>query len=213
MVEHPAKFSDVILKAIEPLLAGYEKVLDPFAGTGRLREIQPDAYLIEIEPEWAEIASAEVGNALDLQYPDGFFDACATSPCYGNRMADHFEDHQKEKGYKRHTYRHYLGRPLHPDNAGQLQWGKKYRDFHRRAWAEVYRVLRSGGRFILNISDHIRAGKRVEVSEWHCSTILQLGFQLENCFTVETPRQRHGANRNLRVDHENIYVFKKDDRR
>lgn len=208
-IPHPAKFNDNVLSYIERPLRGYYHVLDPFAGTGKLMEIgaEHQIFLNEIEPEWARQGRADsVADARHLPYPNGFFDAVATSPCYGNRMADH---HDAKDGSKRTTYRHCLGRPLHPANSGQLQWGQTYRDFHIEAWKECRRLLRPGGRFILNISDHIRKGERVEVSKWHLETLLGLGFILEGTHEVPTPRLRFGANGNLRVDHENVFVLRK----
>lgn len=205
-IRFPAAYSNALLPILEQTLTGYEKILDPFAGTGKIRLIRPDAYLLEIEPEWAAIRGATVGDALDLPWPDEYFDAVVTSPTYGNRMADH---HDAKDGSKRNTYRHCLGRPLHPNNSGQLQWGKKYRAFHYLAWLEVWRVLRPGGRFVLNISDHIRKGKRIKVSRFHKLLCLQLGFCLIEEYNIQTPRNREGQNGNARVDREQVYVFEK----
>lgn len=203
--EFPAKYSDVLMPFLGELLEGYEKVLDPFAGTGKIRLIRPDAYLLEIEPEWAEIRGATVGNALELPWPNNYFDAVVTSPTYGNRMADH---HNARDESKRNTYRHTLGRELSPYNSGGMQWGKKYRAFHYVAWDEVRRVLKPGGRFILNISDHIRKGKVIPVCRFHRLMLLRLGFDLERYCLVDTPRQRQGQNSKLRVGYEMIYIFR-----
>ena len=62
---------------------------------------------------------------------------------------------------------------------------------------------------MLNISDHIRKGEIIEVSEWHKEFILSLGFVLEKHIKVETPRYRFGQNSEVRVDHENVFVFVK----
>lgn len=208
-LRHPAKYSDSLLPFFRDLLEGYDRVLDPFAGTGKLRCVRPDAFLLEIEPEWAAIGGAEVGNAMQMKWEDDFFDAICTSPCYGNRMADSFTDHQVEKNYKRNTYTHCLGRKLDYWNAGQMQWGEVYRVTHFIVWKECRRVLRPGGRFVLNISDHIRNKQVVPVSDWHKRTLIALGFEYhdELSYQVPTPRQRQGANGNLRVEYENIFVF------
>ena len=52
-MNHPAKYSDALLPHFATWLCGYARLLDPFAGTGKLRTIRPDAVLLEIEPEWA----------------------------------------------------------------------------------------------------------------------------------------------------------------
>jgi SAM-dependent methyltransferase len=209
LVPHPAKYSDKLLPLFGALLAGYSRVLDPFAGTGKLRLLKNGChfYLVEMEPEWAiQGPSDAVADSLHLPFPAALFDAVCTSPCYGNRMADH---HNAMDGSRRISYRHCIGRPLHPGNSGQLHWGPKYRDFHVAAWSEVRRVLRTGGRFILNVSDHIRKGERIEVSDWHLDTLVGLGFVLEEKYEIETPRQRFGANGSLRVDHENVFMLRR----
>ncbi|MCC6455183.1 MAG: hypothetical protein IT328_09600 [Caldilineaceae bacterium] len=203
-VRHPAKYSDALMPILQNALRGYDCILDPFAGTGKLRLVRPDAHLLEIEPEWAAISGATVGNALDMPWPDGYFDAVCTSPTYANRMADH---HEARDASRRNTYRHALGRPLHPQNSGMLQWGSLYRRFHYYAWLEVLRVLRPGGRFVLNISDHIRAGKVVKVARFHKLLCLVMGFRLVEVHQVQTPRQRHGQNGEKRVAHEWVFVF------
>ena len=191
------------------MLVGCKHILDPFAGTGKLKNIFPDAILLEIEPEWAVISKAIVGDALYLPFRDQIFDAVVTSPTYGNRMADNFVDHQREKKYVRNTYRHTLGRELTKNNSGAMNWGKSYRELHKSAWNEVYRVLNRDGLFLLNISDHIRKGKIIEVSKWHYDYIISVGFNFINEIKVGTKRQRMGANRNLRVSYESVFLFKK----
>jgi tRNA G10 N-methylase Trm11 len=184
-------------------------VLDPFAGVGGVHALHPrfETVGVEIEPEWASAHERTiVGNALDLPFAAHTFDAVVTSPTYGNRMADH---HEARDGSKRITYRHRLGRPLSADNTGQLQWGDKYREFHVRAWSEVARVLRSGGLFVLNVSDHVRKGSVVPVIDWHVSAIEALGMTLLEHRTVPTPRMRFGANGAARVDHESVVVFRR----
>lgn len=206
MIRHPAKYSIEILDVFKNILKGHSRILDPFAGTGKLRKIVPNAILVEIEPEWAIETGAIIGDATNLPFINNCFDAVCTSPTYGNRMADNFVCH---KGYKRNTYRHVLGRELAKNNSGQMQWGVKYKNFHRKAWEEVFRVLKLGGLFILNISDHIRKGVIQEVTKWHVNEIIGIGFKEVNRFQIETKRNRFGANHNLRVPFESIILFKK----
>lgn len=243
---HPAKFSPEILAILADEVRGFAatfdgapiSVLDPFAGTGRIHQIADETVEtvgVEIEPEWATMHPRTiVGNALHLPFPDASFDAIVTSPCYGNRMADKHEPHErcktcggtgkvrnqyrhlrtclKCKGegrntYRRNTYRHALDRPLHEKNSGAMQWGDAYRSFHEQAWAEAARVLCRRGLFVLNISDHIRAGHVVPVTDWHVQTLEKLGFVRLRTIDVHTRRNRHGANRELRVDAEHVVVF------
>lgn len=136
---------------------------------------------------------------------------------------DGFEECEKCNGsgrreYKRNTYKHTLGRDLSEGSAAVLQWGpsqkaiKAYQDFHVAAWTEARRVLRPKGLFVLNISNHIRTidGEAVEipVSEWHRDTIIRLGFTLLDDIHIETPRNGMGANRDVRVEYEHIYVLR-----
>ena len=91
-------------------------------------------------------------------------------------MADHFVTSNPNRIQK--SYRDFIGRDLHSDNAGRMQWGPKYRRFHEQAWTEARRVLTPGGTFVLNIKDHIRAGKVMAVTQWHIECLESLGFAL-----------------------------------
>lgn len=211
-IKHPAKYSDVLLPIFDKYLPDdTHLILDPFAGTGKLKKIRANSILLEIEPEWANSCGAIVGDATAMPFGNDYFDAICTSPTYGNRMADSFQDHQVEKNYKRNTYRHALGRPLAENNSGGMQWGERYRAFHTKAWAECYRVLKPGGVLILNISDHIRAGQIIAVTAWHIDTLINAGFIEKEHIKCETKRQRFGENRLLRVDYESIIIFNKEE--
>lgn len=204
---HPAKYSDDILPLLRAWTEGCTRVLDPMAGVGKGGVA---SLYNELEWEWAEQCPRPVmvGNALQLPIRDNSIEAVVTSPVYGNRMSDH---HDAKDNSTRITYRHKLGRPLHPANSGQLQWGSRYRDFHISAWKEVYRVLEPGGRFILNIADHVRssAGGRQYVSTWHLFTCQHIGFQYVKGRTVKTPGMRMGQNGQARVGFEYIYYMEK----
>lgn len=214
-VRHPAKFSDSILArlahTLPPLVPPPARVLDPFAGTGRVHDLGAvgyDTIGVELEPEWATLhPQTLVGNALALPFPDNTFDAIVTSPCYGNRMADH---HDAKDSSRRITYRHTLGRALHDDNAGKLQWGKAYREFHHRAWRESLRVLRVGGLMVVNVSDHIRGGHVQPVVAWHYATLVTIGCVTARSRSyVDTPRMKFGENHDQRVDSETILYMRK----
>jgi SAM-dependent methyltransferase len=248
LVKHPAKYADVLLPVMAEWLQGCERVLDPFGGVGKLVQIAPNAYLNELEPEWAQQCymgsrRTTIADARKLPYPDAVFDAVCTSPTWGNRMADHHDAKEKcsrckgigmvyevyvqgmenynpykpcykcgctgYRSYKRNTYRHLIGRPLHQSNSGKMQWGDDYRRLHLLAWAEVWRVLKPGGWFILNISNHIRKGNEIEVTEWHEHQLAIRGFEKMDHKHIKAPRQRQGANRQLRVDYESLILFQK----
>ena len=88
-IKHPAKYTDVLLPIFEEMLNGCNKVLDPFAGTGKIHSLPFETVGVEIEPEWAQMSNNTiVGDATDLQFANCEFDAICTSPTYGNRMAE-----------------------------------------------------------------------------------------------------------------------------
>jgi DNA modification methylase len=208
--QHPAKYTDVLLPVMAGMLKGRRRILDPFGGVGGAFALEtwlPGAVVecVELEPEWAACHPRTTqGNALHLPWVNGYFDAVCTSPTYANRMADH---HDAKDASKRRTYTHTLGRKLHPDNSGAMDWGDKYRAFHVAAWTESRRVLQPGGAFVLNIKDHIRAGVVQRVTDWHIGALESLGFRLLRHEHVPTPSMRYGANSGLRVEYESVILF------
>jgi SAM-dependent methyltransferase len=210
-VAHPAPFSTAVLNAIPLLMdSSHVKVLDPFAGIGRIHELpslvswEMETVGVELEPEWATIhPDTLVGDIMKMPFDCDEFDAVVTSPCYGNRMAD---SHKAKDGSFRRSYTHDLGRQLGSNNSGAMQWGQKYREFHVNSWDRVAHVLKPGGHFILNISDHIRDGKRIHVASWHTQVLLKMGFELEGAASILTPRMRVGKNRE-RVGSEMLLKF------
>lgn len=215
MTAHPATFTTILLPIFASLLPHTPlRILDLFAGTGKialLHDALPNTRFFgaELEPEWSAMANTAgcptpICSATNLPYPTATFDALVTSPCYGNRMADH---HDARDASPRHTYRHVLGRPLHTLNAGALQWGDAYRALHAAAWTEARRVLRPGGILVLNVKDHIRGGIIQRVTNWHAVTLLGLGFVCTTRVHVPCPGQRHGANSQLRLAYESVLGF------
>jgi tRNA G10 N-methylase Trm11 len=213
-IRHPARFSAALLPTMARYLRAGWYVLDPFGGVGGLARLGiTGARCVVNEIEWNVIAQAQgkyrvAGNALALPFAAETFDAVVTSPTYGNRMADH---HRARDASRRNTYFHAFGGAMHADNTGLLQWGAAYRERHARAWGEAARVLKRGGLFLLNVSDHIRDGRRVYVSKWHLETVRALGMTLRVCHAVQTPRLRWGANGEARCAVEYVFVFGKSD--
>ena len=209
-MKHPAKFSDNLLDVIDEWLEGAEGILlDPFAGTGKVHRLATSKLYtvgVELEPEWAELHPRTIiGNSHGkLPFRDNSIDYIVTSPVYGNRMSDHHE--AKDASY-RNTYRHTIGRPLHPANSGQLQWGEKYKDFHIKCWWEVTRVTKPDASFILNTSDHIRKGELQPVTNWHQKVLEFFGWEIKTSQDCTTRRNRAGANSQIRPSSENLTHF------
>lgn len=253
IADHPAEYSFEVLEIIREIVPSGVRVLDHMAGTGwRLATTLDDCEVvgIELEPEWADAhPCVRQGNALHLPFEDGEFMWVVNSPVYGNRMSDHHDAKERCKAcsgtgvaqgktglipcekcigkgfrsYRRRTYKHTLGRDLHPDNAGQLHWrpigsrDNRYREFHSRTNAEVWRVLGKGGTFVENVKNHYatvgpqgdRRQEEQPVAEWHMQDLIDRGFILMDKIEVKTPGMRHGQNREARVEHEYVLVFQK----
>lgn len=211
--KHPARYTDVLLPVMAGMLRGRRRILDPFGGTGKVFLLErwlPDAQIeaVEIEPEFAAIhPRTTLGNALALPWEAGHFDAVCTSPTYGNRMAD--TTLSSSKGNTWQTYTCKIGRKLHPDNSGAMDWGPRYREFHVAAWTEARRVLCPGAAFVLNIKDHIRAGVLQHVTDWHIEALGGLGFRPLRHERVNTPSMRYGANADKRVGFESVILFER----
>jgi len=220
---HPAKFSSSIMAVLAELVedeAGRRavpapdlRVLDPFAGTGRVHQLAGRTVGNEIEAEWAQMsANTVIGDGTALPFADRSFDVAVTSCTYGNRLADH---HDAKDSSRRMSYTHTLGHQLRLNNTGAMayrehqQTSAPYRVLHRAAWLEVWRVLADGGVFFLNVSDFFAQRERQHVTAWHCRTLQAAGFDLERLRWVETPRLRFGANRQ-RVEKECIVCLRKN---
>lgn len=212
--QHPATFSAPILAKIDLLLGDSATVLDPFAGVGTIHQLATSdrrTVGIELEPEWADMHRDTInGDARDLlSLTEGVaVDAIATSPAYGNRMAD---KHDARDASDRMTYKHRLGRDLTDGNAGGMQWGEDYRALHADVWTAAATKLISGGVFILNVKDHVRGGSRQYVSAWHVNFLIgACGLLLDATEEVADAGLRHaGDNADKRIGVEYVWRFVK----
>lgn len=212
MTGHCAKFTDALLPIAAEMLAAHDcgtRVLDPFAGTGKgvdyLRAAGYAAWGVDLEPEWADLsANVMQGDALDLQWPDSYFDAVFTSPTYGNRMAD-----RDLRPSVAGTYAKSLGRHASEGSSCHLQWGPAYRRFHITAWCEAYRVLKPAGLFLLNIKNHIRDKVEIDVALWHVDTLIAVGFEQIESEYVPTPSLGRGQNGDARCDGEYLHLLRR----
>lgn len=220
MPTHPAKFSDPIMDVLTSLVRAEVKaarldrplrILDPFAGVGRVHRLaRPgiETVGVELEPEWAACHGATIcADSLAWmrdQPQAGAFDMIVTSPCYGNRLAD---SHNARDGSVRHSYTHDLGRPLSPGTAADLPWGPRYWTFHADAYRAMFWTLRPGGLLLLNVSDFMRHKALVPATMWHRGALWGAGFieaPGERPRVVETQRLRYGENADARAAGELI---------
>lgn len=228
-MRHPAKFTDSILEVMRRTLDdnAVEGVgIDPFAGVGGMCGLDNGSRHtvgVEIEQPWVRWAQeqgrdVQLGDSTRRDFGRDFqpcqFDYAVTSPTYGNRFAD---KHRARDGSTRRSYTHDLRAmtgddeyTLHPHNTGGEKWGKKYWIMHKVVYGNLWHVLKDGGLFVLNVSDHVRNKQVVPVAEWHLKAVEATGFSVKSMEEVETPRMRMGANRDARVEYEMVYVFEKE---
>lgn len=214
--DHPAKFSaDIMVKISQIVVAKSNmfdapiRILDPMAGVGRIHKLHVPGYFhttgLEIEPEWANQHGQTIeGDATEMPFDDNSFDIIATSPPYGNRMADQFVS---KDGTKRMTYYHFLGRRLHENSAAGMHFGPQYQKTMREIFIECKRVLVPNGLIILNVSDFIKNGDVVDVVKWYKEMLIDLGYKVIRQDDIRTKRMRYGANHKLRVPSEAVITF------
>ena len=231
--KHPAPYTDALLPIFAELLLkshchsvavgpGPAKILDPFAGTGkiaRLRSWLPQAefYGYEIEPEWADTGPR---GRLHLHHRRQPADALPRRHVRRHlHQPDLRQPHgRSSRGARRQPAPHLPPRARPAADTRELRgaamgrWHRRreYRALHVAVWTECRRVLKPGGIFVLNVKDHIRGGVLQEVTNWHAVTLLMLGFVCTRRVHVPCPGQRHGANGHLRVDYESVLQFRRD---
>lgn len=227
--KHPAKFSDPIVATLDRLVraeakrrradgeSGFLKLLDPFAGTGKISKLHRPGHVevvgVEIEPEWAAMCDLTICadsiawmRARARRGGSGRFSVIATSPTYGNRFAD---SHDPKDPSVRHGYKFDLGRMPSDGSSSTLPWGPRYWSFHAEAYRAMLAVLEPGGLALLNVSNFYRQKALVNAVEWHIGAAFGAGFEWGGPVRwVETRRHTHGANRE-RDSAEAVLSFRK----
>lgn len=224
----PAAYSKEL---IEPIAAAYERnsvleggvLLDPFGGTGhRFAQIAErlcmDPVAIEIEPGYVQAQQTHIcvrtGDSRHLPFADGSVTGAVTSPAYPNGISDAFRSNE---GSKRHTYVHRLREWLGDDyelqegNAGGMSPRRSpkaleaFYDVHRAVWAEVHRVLRPRGIFVVNTKDPVKVPFRQDTE----AQLIEAGFIVVEVIQVETRGLNHGRNAEKKYGFEDLTIVRK----
>lgn len=215
--KHPAQFTPSIITAFDGLLelpAG-SLLLDPFAGLGdRASEWCARRGWTFVGVELEEWAGSVQGDATALPIRSDSIDGGFSSVTYANGLADPALRWSNPKG--RRTYDLALGSDLRPSNSGRCGLRGRgdrgydaYLEIHRRAFAELYRVLKPGAPFLLNCSDVVADRSLRRVTGDNATLAVRAGFSIEGWHHVPTPRYRNGRNAEARADHEDVVVLRK----
>lgn len=215
---HPAPYSAVIVTTLDELLPTSGIFLDPMCGTGKCFELERDDRVImgtEIEPTYAALHPRTLqADATALPFPTGMFDGGFCSPTYGNRMGVDYTAPgwtKNPKGRRNYSLSaRWLARDarvvLHRNNTARYGTKRGLREYwrlHRLIWAEVGRVTRPGGIFLLNAKDL----PKMAITDGHVELLTAAGFREVDRRRVYPPGYRNGANRDLRVDGEDVVTL------
>ena len=179
---HPATYPQAVLDIFAEFVEDDDAVLDPFGGVGGIHKLRKmvgcTTVAIELEAEWAAAHPDTIhGDATRLSelVGDQRFDVIATSPAYGNRLAD---DYQASDPHARRSYAIDLGRSLTEGSGAGMHFDADgaYERLHLKVWAQAAAALRPGGLFLLNCKDFQRAGRVVPVTGWHVGALADLGL-------------------------------------
>ncbi|MDA8315919.1 MAG: hypothetical protein M0010_12235 [Actinomycetota bacterium] len=93
---------------------------------------------------------------------------------------------------------------------GLVSHNSTYRETHLRILAEMVRVTAPGGLVVINVSNHIRNRREVDVAGWWHGAMKLTGLLVpEQDIKVPTPRMRYGQNHGARVEHEWVFVMRR----
>jgi DNA modification methylase len=202
-IEHPAKNNLFIYQYLaEYLMEPGQNVLDPMGGAGSvmaLARLGFKTFLIEINPKFYDIDllnAAHMSNDLREGHITTLFGDCAEilplpgmnhiifSPPYSNQLHD-------DKSGTMDTYDSKVGTAIrdfidnNPGNLGNM------RDFFfdhamRNIYKKCFDSLVPGGTMSFILKDHIKAAKRIRVTEHHVRLASRAGFVLHDWFQRES---------------------------
>lgn len=180
----------------------------------------------------------EQGDATNLRFRPRSISALFTSVTYGNRFSDSHNAQERcrncggtgkvgrkkcpkcvegrrnhhRRGYT-HDIRTLTGDPayvLDRNNTGAFGFHtQEYHDLHYAAYLDLLRVAKPDAPFLLNVSDFIKNQEIVHGATWHLIAAQSVGWIWVDAESIRTRRFRDGANRELRVDNEWLFVFRK----
>lgn len=179
---HPATYPQAVLDIFAEFVQPDDVVLDPFGGVGGIHQLRQmvecTTVAIELEPEWAAASPHTIcGDARRAAELVGGrrFNVIATSPAYGNRLAD---DYVASDPQARRSYAIDLGRSLTDGNGAGMHYASngEYEQLHYQVWWQAMTLLEPGGLFLLNCKDFQRAGKVMPVTGWHMAVLSDFGL-------------------------------------
>ena len=223
--EHPAEYTAGILEGVEQRswLPETGRILDPFGGAGRkLHQVlsRPGRQLVavEIEPafveRWPEYLT--LGDATDLPFPDGWFDAAITSPPYaGVRFADYNRPKAPQRWRGRRGYdvsaKWLTGDPAYILDRRNIAahvrasgTGPEYWNLCAAAWRELPRVLTPGAPFVFNHA--VRSGDATDLGR-HLELLAHAGLTEKDRFYVASGGYQFGANLTGRRNAEAVVLM------
>lgn len=229
---HPAQFSDELIGPIAWLLmeAGVELggvLLDPMAGVGvklgliaEKLGMMPAGFEVELAYFHPVRYTAPWVTLRDSTHPFGRLfvgetAAWVCSPPYPNGMSDDFvaKDASRRNTYAHRIRRSLPGYSMHENNSGAMsprRSEKAYRRFmavHAKVWENTFEVLKPGAPGVVNVKNTVY-GRHVFVEET-VDQLLAAGFEVLKRVQVPCRGNRHGANRDARVDHEELILVRK----
>lgn len=215
------------------------RVLDRMGGVGGIHRLDPTNYhtiCCELEPAFVHIARQLWPDRDTRQddatepWRDAPVHAYFVSPTFGNRYADHHRNldaHRPCEGKGcagcwgsgislRRSYTHDARRiagpdyELHEHNTGLLLAGSEaYQRLHELAWLRALEALVPGGLMAVDVKDHTRNKRPVEVVALHRAILAEVGFEPVTETTVTADGMRNGANREAREATHTVIVCRK----